>query len=222
MTVGTETVSIVGRTAPRKVRREQLIKAAIDSIARRGLSGTTLAHVTLGANLSQGTANYHFTSKQSLFVETLKYLVEEHRNQWRKNLERSTSSPKDQLLALIDTDFHPTICNRKKLSVWYAFYGEAKYREAYRKTCERVDNERIDETEQLCRALVEEGGYRHIDPGMFARSLEAFTDGLWLNMLLYHRKFSRAEAKAECLAFLATTFPKHFQAAVIASTCTAE
>ena len=45
---------------------------------------------------------------------------------------------------------------------------------------------------------------------MFARSLEAFIDGLWLNMLLYHRKFSRAEAKAECLAFLATTFPKHF------------
>ena len=222
MTATTETLPVATRTAPRKVRREQLIKATIQSIAKRGLAETTLAHVTLGANLSLGTANYHFTSKQTLFVETLKYLVEEHRNQWRKNLERSTSSPKDQLLALIDADFHPAICNRKKLSVWYAFYGEAKYREAYRKTCEKIDNERIDETEHLCRALVEEGGYRHIDPGMFARSLEAFIDGLWLNMLLYHRKFSRAEAKAECLTFLATTFPKHFPSAAVASACAAE
>ena len=90
MTATTETLPVATRTAPRKVRREQLIKATIQSIAKRGLAETTLAHVTLGANLSLGTANYHFTSKQTLFVETLKYLVEEHRNQWRKNLERSS------------------------------------------------------------------------------------------------------------------------------------
>ena len=190
---------------------KQLIKATISSIAKRGLSETTMAHVTVGANLSQGTVNYHFTSKQTLFVETLKYLVEEHRIQWRKNLERSGSTPKERLLALIDADFHPSICNRKKVSVWFAFYGEAKYRAAYRETCEEIDAERIDKTEQVCRLLIEEGNYRHIEPDVFARGLEAFIDGLWLNMLLYSKKFSRTEAKRECLAFVAATFPNHFR-----------
>lgn len=210
------------RTARREVRRKQLIEAAIDSIAKRGLSETTMSHITLGANLSQGTANYHFTSKQILFLETLKSLVEEHRTLWRRNREKYGSAPKEQLLALVDSDFHPTVCNRKNLSVWFAFFGESKYRSAYRDTCEEIDAERIDETERLCRLLVEEGGYQHVEPDVFARGLEAFIDGLWLNMLLYKTKFSRTEAKRECYALLAVTFPGHFEAAVPSTQCQSE
>ncbi|MGI9464553.1 MAG: TetR family transcriptional regulator C-terminal domain-containing protein [Aestuariivirgaceae bacterium] len=204
------------------MRREQLIKAAINSIAKRGLSETTMAHVTLGANLSQGTVNYHFTSKQILFVETLKYLVEEHRAQWRKNLDRSGPTPKEQLLALIDADFHSSICNRQKLSVWFAFYGETKYRAAYRDTCAEIDAERINETERLCRRLIEEGGYQHVEPDVFARGLEAFIDGLWLNILLYNKTFSPTGAKRECLAFLAATFPDHFSLTAMPTACRSE
>jgi AcrR family transcriptional regulator len=201
------------------VRRGQLIKATIESIAKRGLSGTTMAHVTDGANLSQGTVNFHFTSKQRLFVETLKFLVDEHRTRWRKTIAKSGAKPEDQLLALVEADFHPNICNRKKLSVWFAFYGEAKYRAAYRDACAQIDSERLIETERLCRLLVEDGAYDNIDPGGFARSLEAFIDGLWLNMLVYSKTFSRSEAKQECLAFLASAFPRHFPAPEIPSAC---
>ncbi len=208
-----------GRTASREVRREQLIKATINSIAKRGFSETTLAKVTVGANLSQGIVNYHFKSKQLLFVETLRFLVEEHHAQWRKTLEKSGSTPQEQLLALIETDFHPNICNRKKLSVWFAFYGESKYRSAYRDTCADIDTERLNETEQLCRLLIEDGNYEHIEPGVFARSLEAFIDGLWLNMLLYRETFSRTEAKQECLAYLAATFPHHFPVPAMSEAC---
>ena len=169
-----------------------------------------MAHVTVGANLSQGTANYHFTSKELLFLETLKYLVDEHHTQYRKNLRASGNAPKDQLLALVDADFHPNICNHKNLSVWFAFYGETRYRKAYREACADVDAERLSQTERLCRLLNAEGDYEGIEPAAFARSLEAFTDGLWLNMLLYRQTFSRKDARQECLTFLAATFPKHF------------
>ena len=97
------------------------------------------------------------------------------------------------------------------MSVWFAFFGEARYRSAYKKTCEEIDFERIRETCRLCQRLIDEAGYTHVDPEIFARSLEAFIDGLWLNMLLYHRNFSRSEAKAQCLAYLAATFPEHFE-----------
>jgi TetR/AcrR family transcriptional repressor of bet genes len=193
------------------VRREQLIRAAIESIAKRGLSDTTMAHVTEGANLSLGTVNFHFTTKQRLFEETLKFLVDEHRSRWRCNIARSSANPQDQLQALVDADFHPSICSKKKLSVWFAFYGEARYRSAYRDVCTQIDNERLKEIERLSRLLVEEGDYGNVDPAGFARTLEAFIDGLWLNMLLYGEKFSRAEARLECLSFLASTFPHHFE-----------
>ena len=42
------------RRAAKVVRRRQLIDAAIESIAKRGLGDTTLAHVSQAAGLSQG------------------------------------------------------------------------------------------------------------------------------------------------------------------------
>lgn len=207
------------RTESREVRRRQLIEATIDSIAKRGFSETTLAAVTNSVNLSHGIVNFHFKSKKLLFVETIGYLAEEHRAKWRKTIEKSGSSPQEKLLALVETDFHPNICNRKKLTVWFAFYGEPKYRALYRDKCAEIDAERLAETERSCRLIKAEGGYEHVDPLMFAQTLEAFIDGLWLNMLLYPKTFSRSQAKEECLAFLAATFPHHFSVSAKSQAC---
>ena len=45
---------------------------------------------------------------------------------------------------------------------------------------------------------------------MFAQSLEAFIDGLWLNILIYPGTFTREQAKQNCHTFLANAFPDHF------------
>ncbi len=198
------------RTASRKARRRQLIKATIESVAKHGLSDTTLATVTNGAKLSHGTINFHFKSKERLLVETLKFLSEEHHNHWRASLEKAGPTPQERLAALIETDFDPIICNPKKLAVWFAYWGEAKARPAYLEICGKHDLERLTEIMRLCQLLKDDGQYAHIDPSMAAKSLEAFIDGLWLNMLLYPKVFQREEARRDCLAFLAGTFPKHF------------
>ncbi len=210
-----------GRTASREVRRRQLIEATIDSIAERGLSETTLATVTNGAKLSHGIVNFHFKSKELLFAETLEFLVEEHHDLWRGTLDRPNSTPLDKLLALVDADFHPTICSRKKIAVWFAFYGEARYRTAYRDKCARIDDDRVKETEKLCQLIKDEGGYDHFDPRMVAQSLEALIDGLWLNMLLYPDLFTPEAAREECLAYLEMTFPRHFPESADSQACKA-
>ena len=43
-----------GRKASKETRRQQLIEATIDSLARRGYSETTMADVADGAGLSRG------------------------------------------------------------------------------------------------------------------------------------------------------------------------
>ena len=71
------------RTAPKQARRLQLIQATIDSIGKHGISGTTMKTVTGIAGLSMGIVNFHFENKDTLFQETLKFMGEEHRDQWR-------------------------------------------------------------------------------------------------------------------------------------------
>ena len=124
-----------GRTASKEMRRQQLIDATIESIAKHGLSETTMATITRTANLSYGIVNFHFRSKELLLIETIGFLAEEHRAQWRRLYDRTGSSAKEKLSALVESDFHPSVCNRKKLTVWFAFYGEQKYRAAYRERC---------------------------------------------------------------------------------------
>ena len=210
------------RTASRKERRQQLINATIDAIAERGFSDTTLETVTKGAGLSHGTINFHFKSKDLLFVETLGFLAQEHYDHWRASLSQAGPTPRDQLIALIETDFDPAICSPKTLAVWFAFWGEAKARPAYLEICGRYDQKRLDELARLGQALKQEGAYENVDPRIVAKSVEAFVDGLWLNMLLYPDVFQRDEARQDCLTFLAGVFPSHFPVSRISNTCAAE
>ncbi len=207
--MNTTNTSKVRRTASKAVRRHQLITATIESIAKNGISGTTMTTVTRGANLSMGIVNFHFKSKELLFQETLMFLAEEHRSLWLKNLNDNALTPLDKLLSLVDAHFHPSICNRQKLAVWFAFFGEAKYRESYRNKIAEIDSERIHETELLCRSIIEDGNYCKVDPMMVTKNLEGLYDGLWLNILLYPKLFSRLQAKAQIRDYLSTIFPDH-------------
>ena len=151
------------RTESREVRRRQLIEATIDSIAERGFSETTLATVTKGAKLSHGIVNFHFNNKETLFVETLGFLAQEHYDHWHGAMEAAGPDPSRQLAAMIKTDFERTIASPKKLAVWFAFWGQAKYRPAYLDIHNRYDKQRSGEFRRLCGLIVEDGGYDHID-----------------------------------------------------------
>ena len=93
-----------GRKASKETRRQQLIEATIDSLARRGYSETTMADVADGAGLSRGIVNFHFESKEKLLVATLQYMADEYSAHWRAALERSAGDSARQLAALVAAD----------------------------------------------------------------------------------------------------------------------
>ncbi len=199
------------RTESREVRRQQLINATIESIAKHGISGTTMTTVTGFAGLSIGLVNFHFKTKETLFEETLRFLAEEHRDQWKKSYNKAELAPEAKLLAIVDAHFHPKICSRKKLSVWFGFYGEAKNRANYRKIMHKMDPERWEQSKRLCAQIIADGGYEHADAEVVADTLEGLYDGYCLNILIYPGDYSREDAKAQIRIYLATTFPKHFE-----------
>lgn len=198
------------RSQPREVRRMQLIMAAMESIAKRGFSATTLKHVTEGANLSHGVVNYHFESKEALYDATLGYLAREHYDTWTRLVEEAKPTHAHRLAALVAADFDKDICTHKRLAVWFAFWGQAKYRPNYIKIHNKYDEERHTLIEELCAGLIKEGGYTGITPEKTARSIVALSDGAWLCLMLYPDATTREEYHADSMIALTRYFPKHF------------
>ena len=209
---------VKGRAASKELRRRQLIKSTIDSIAKRGFADTTLANVADGAGLSRGIVNFHFKSKDILLIETLKQIAEEYRSAWSRALANAGPGTAEALQALVLADYEAAVCNRKKIAVWYAFYAEAKSRPTYLKLCGDMDEEHFEACRSLCADLIEEGNYEGLDAALIARSIAAMTDGFWLDLLIAPEDFSRETACDAGLLYLARVFPGHFPLAAGSST----
>ena len=119
------------RKASKETRQQQLIEATIDSLAKRGYADTTLANVADGAELSRGIVNFHFESKEKLLIATLQHMYDEYSAHWRTALQKAGDDPARQLQHLVWADFDRSICNKRKLAAWLAFWGEAKSRPTY-------------------------------------------------------------------------------------------
>jgi len=197
------------RTASRALRKQQLIKATIKTVAKKGFADTTLADVAKEAGLSQGIINLHFQSKDRLFSETLRSLSDEYGQAWERALKKASADPIEKLRAMVNLDFSAAVCERNKLAVWFAFWGEAKSRPTYLKVCKDHDAQYTSALEQIAGEVIREGGY-DASAGDVAETLSAMTDGFWLSLLLTPRSLGRDSAKALCFTYLANVFPQHF------------
>lgn len=198
------------RTAPKEERRQQLIDATIEAISRYGISHTTMTKVTDIAGLSLGLVNFHFTNKQNLFEETLRYLSEEHRSQWRRSMDTPRLRPEDKINAIVDAHFHPRICTHQKLAVWFAFYGEAGTRSAYRENTSSIDAERWQVSAALLQEIIIDADSRALCGEQIAETLEALYDGFWLNILIYPHRFTAEHAKWLIRSHLHQILPTRF------------
>ncbi|TIS58713.1 MAG: transcriptional regulator BetI [Mesorhizobium sp.] len=198
-----------GRKASKEVRQLQLIEATIDSLAKRGYAETTMADVADGAGLSRGIVNFHFESKEKLLVATLQYMYDEYSAHWRTALQKAGDDPARQLQYLVWADFDRSICNKRKLAAWLAFWGEAKSRPTYQALSSSRDAYYQQVFVDLCATLKQSGGYAY-EPQVMALALSAMLEGLWLRLMMGTEDTTRETALQAANAFLASAFPKHY------------
>jgi TetR/AcrR family transcriptional repressor of bet genes len=197
------------RAMSKKDRREQLIKATIKCIANKGLSGTTMADVTGEAGLSLGIVNLHFQSKEKLLIETLRHVTDEY-NEGQQRIIASNASTAEKIQALVDFDFSAKICQKNKLAVWFAFWGETKSRPTYQAICSQSDIETETAISKLYEQAIIEQGYTEVDVDLVSTGYTALCSGLWLDLLLTPALLSRDKAKLISINYLSSFFPKHF------------
>lgn len=197
------------RKAPRAHRREQLIAATISTVARRGLTQTTLSEVAKAAGVSHGLINFHFQTKESLFAETLSHISNQHRALWTKALAAAGPSAAERLNALILAEIDETNFCRERLGALSVFWGEARNQQLYLKQCGENDRAQIRAFEETCGRLCEEGGYG-IDPQLAARVLRVTLEGVKLELMLSAMPYTFEDARRTAFFCVAMMFPRHF------------
>ncbi|MGK0500626.1 MAG: TetR/AcrR family bet gene transcriptional repressor [Oceanicoccus sp.] len=197
------------RAMSKQDRRQQLIKATIKCIAKKGLSGTTMADVTGEAGLSLGIVNLHFQSKEKLLLETLLHITDEY-NQGQNKIFSSDASSAEKLQAMVAFDFSANVTQNNKLAVWFAFWGEAKSRPTYQRICSQSDIEVETAILQLCQQAIDEAQYKDIDPDLIVTGYTALVDGLWLDLILTPTLLDREKAQKIAINYLTSFFPEHF------------
>ncbi|MFE6685641.1 TetR/AcrR family transcriptional regulator [Streptomyces sp. NPDC057743] len=65
-----------GRSVIEKVRRAQIIEAAIEVIAERGFAKASMAQIAARAGVSKGVISYHFAGKEELIERTVEEVYE--------------------------------------------------------------------------------------------------------------------------------------------------
>ncbi|MBW2667686.1 MAG: TetR family transcriptional regulator, partial [Deltaproteobacteria bacterium] len=139
----------------RSTRQQQLIDAAISSIAEHGLARTTVARVAEAAGLSQGIVSFYFEGKQALLLATLEYVESEFQRVRRDTKRSASKTPEAQLDAIIEATFDPSVCNPLYLGVWDAFWGEARAQADYNRVCSAHEISQLKETIRLFREIAE-------------------------------------------------------------------
>lgn len=196
------------RKAPKEARRQQLIEATIDSLAKRGYAETTMADIADGAGLSRGIVNFHFESKEKLLIATLQFLYDEYAAHVAAAVEKAGPRAADQLWAVLAADFDRRVCTRRKIAAWCAFWGEAKSRPTYQSLCGSRDDFYQQRVQGLLAELKAEGGYG-FDAEALAVSLCAMLEGLWVRLMMGDG-LTREAAWRGAADYLVAALPKHF------------
>jgi AcrR family transcriptional regulator len=192
--------------------RQAIIEAAIACIASRGLCSTTLDRVAERAQVSRALVVFHFKSKGRMLVDVLNYLSIEYSTGWDAILAHPNATPSETILRLLEYDVGFARDWPDYLSVWHAFWGEAKGSTLYREVIFPRDERYGRDLRALLDALIEEGGYDHIDVNAMETGIMAMLFGLWLSAHLNPTSDHYRHSMQVLRAYLASAFPRHFDA----------
>ncbi|MDB6086666.1 MAG: family N-acetyltransferase [Gammaproteobacteria bacterium] len=198
------------RSGPLRQRR-RLIDACISALHIYGPSRTTVAKVVAIAKMSPGIVRFYFDSKAAMLVASLQFLATEFEEQLLVPVAKLKSSPVAALELMVDLYLDPEIASPRKVSVWYAFWGEASSRQEYYDICGQKDESFAALVRELVERLITETSRPHLDPDGVALGLIGVLEILWQDFAFQTEKnIDRARAKERCMAYLRSIFPGQF------------
>ena len=203
-----------GGSRIRQRQRQRLIDACISALHIYGPSRTTVEKVVALADLSPGIVRFYFDSKAAMLVASLEYLAAEFEQRVMVPVAKLKDSPVAALRLLVDLYLDADIASPRKVSVWYAFWGEASSRQEYYDICGKKDEEFALLVRELIERMIGASGAHHLDADGVALGLIGVLEVLWQGLAFQSEaNIDRADAVKRSLQCLQSVVPGHFNAA---------
>jgi TetR/AcrR family transcriptional repressor of bet genes len=194
-------------------QRQKLIDACISALHLYGPSRTTVEKVVAIADMSPGIVRFYFASKASMLVASLQFLAAEFEEQLLVPVGRLKARPVAALQMMVDLYLDSEIASPRKVSVWYAFWGEASSRQEYYDICGKIDERFAALVHELIEQLIIDTAQPQLDPKGIALGLMGALEMLWQDFAFRtEAEIDRPAAKRRCMAYLESIFPGEFSA----------
>ena len=202
-----------GGSRIRQRQRQRLIDACISALHIYGPSRTTVEKVVALADLSPGIVRFYFDSKAAMLVASLAYLAAEFEERVLVPVARLKDTPVQALRLLVELYLDAEIASPRKVSVWYAFWGEATARQEYQDICGQKDEEFAALVRELVGRLISATGATHLDADAVALGLIGVLEVLWQSFAFQSEaNIDRPRAVERSLQYLRSVFPGQFTA----------
>ena len=191
--------------------KQAIVKSAISCIARQGLHDATLERVAQKAKVSKALVAFHFKSKTGMLAAVLIHQETVFENGWDAILAGNSISTSEKLLELLEYDVRFSVEHRDFISVWHAYWGEAKGSSLYRKLSRPRDERYESDVRRLLSNLTEEGTYDDINVTAVERGINAMMFGIWRNSHLTHGPNDYNNGIQAMYVYLHKLFPQHYK-----------
>jgi TetR/AcrR family transcriptional repressor of bet genes len=194
-------------------QRLHLIDSCISALHAHGPSRTTVEKVVAIAKMSPGIVRFYFDSKAAMLIASLEFLAAEFEERLLVPVAQIKHNPVAALELLIKLYLDSDIASARKISVWYAFWGEANSRQEYYDICGQKDQRFAALVHALIERLIVDTGQRQLDPDGIALGLIGVLEMLWQGFAFQQEAtIDRAAARHRCMAYLRSIFPEQFGA----------
>jgi AcrR family transcriptional regulator len=181
-------------------RRTQMLEAAMEVIAERGLCDTRIADVAGRAGLSPALVLYYFGSKESLLTEALAYAEDLFYIEAFRELT-GLESASERLVRLIELACPPVVQREadEYWTLWVELWSRALRNDEAARKREALERRWRNTIAEVVREGQRSGDFGPCDPERFATYLSALMDGLALQVLFDDPAVGGQMANEMCL-----------------------
>lgn len=183
------------RRATPEARRDDLIRATLESLAEDGREGASVRKIAARAGVSVGLINHYFEGVDELVAEAYRSLAGSLRQSALEAVEQAGHDPRARLSAFFRSNFAEPTLDYQVLHVWLAFWSMTRRSPVVQAVHDETYGAYRAMLEELLGALQTPPRFNH---RMAAIGLSALIDGLWLEWCLNQKTFTPEEAVSLC------------------------
>ncbi|MEH6910116.1 MAG: TetR family transcriptional regulator [Oceanicoccus sp.] len=191
-------------------RKRALIEGTINSLAKRGVAGTTISTICEASGSSRGLITHYFGSKEALLAQALQHVYSTVSLSIYRQMDKPELTARERLTLFPEALFSRSVFTQKNRSVFLCLWHETRFNKIVRTTNQKLYRGYVLKMEELFfqAAIENTSNYAGLKEKSKAAAIGfiSLSDGLWLGMSIHDRLIDNASAIGHCKKFIDSQF----------------